>query len=187
MNEDSWDELETPQDIFDALNQRFKFEVDACATEENSKCAYWMSDCLRNEDPPFEVSHKPIPDSAFGQRNSIKKMCSIWMNPPYSRGKLNALLPIARQWARDGAQTVCLVPSFVGDGWYSKNVWEGANVIDSWHVRHGPLTGRWFKMEAQDVNIELGLLFGRKKFKHPKRKTTGATFTSSVVAFLPKR
>lgn len=32
------DEWETPQDVFDALNEEFDFNLDPCATDENHKC-----------------------------------------------------------------------------------------------------------------------------------------------------
>ena len=32
------DEWSTPQDIFDALDAEFDFNLDPCATEENHKC-----------------------------------------------------------------------------------------------------------------------------------------------------
>lgn len=32
------DEWETPQDVFDALNAEFDFDLDPCATSENHKC-----------------------------------------------------------------------------------------------------------------------------------------------------
>lgn len=32
-------EWETPQDLFDKLNQEFNFTLDPCSTDENAKCA----------------------------------------------------------------------------------------------------------------------------------------------------
>lgn len=32
------DEWSTPQELFDALNDEFDFNLDPCATEENHKC-----------------------------------------------------------------------------------------------------------------------------------------------------
>ena len=33
------DEWETPQDVFDRLNDKYHFDLDACATEQNAKCS----------------------------------------------------------------------------------------------------------------------------------------------------
>ena len=36
------DEWETPQDLFDDLDEEFHFDLDPCATDENHKClAYY--------------------------------------------------------------------------------------------------------------------------------------------------
>lgn len=32
------DEYETPQEIFDALDKEFGFDLDPCSTDENCKC-----------------------------------------------------------------------------------------------------------------------------------------------------
>lgn len=32
------DEWETPQDLFDKLNEIYHFDMDVCATEQNAKC-----------------------------------------------------------------------------------------------------------------------------------------------------
>lgn len=32
------DEWETPQDVFDRLNDKYHFDLDACATDKNAKC-----------------------------------------------------------------------------------------------------------------------------------------------------
>ena len=37
------DEWETPQELFDELNEEFHFDLDACATAKNHKCAEYFS------------------------------------------------------------------------------------------------------------------------------------------------
>lgn len=37
------DEWATPQDVFDALNAEFNFDLDPCATEENHKCDFFYT------------------------------------------------------------------------------------------------------------------------------------------------
>lgn len=62
------DDWETPQKLFDYLDGFFKFEVDAAATKENTKCRGFFceeSDALTQE--------------WHGH--------SIWCNPPYSKAK----------------------------------------------------------------------------------------------------
>ena len=37
------DEWSTPQDLFDKLNEEFKFTLDPCATSENAKCKRYFT------------------------------------------------------------------------------------------------------------------------------------------------
>lgn len=56
---------ETPQKLFDELNDEFAFTLDVCAISENAKCSTFYS-------PENDGLKKPW----FG---------SCWCNPPYSR------------------------------------------------------------------------------------------------------
>ena len=78
MSENSWnnDQLfssenhdwETPGDLFHAVNQEFKFDLDAAANESNAKLGSFIS---------------PTED-ALSLDWSLKGK-SIWLNPPYGR------------------------------------------------------------------------------------------------------
>ena len=34
---------ETPQDLFDALNKKFNFDIDVCALPDNAKCKIYFT------------------------------------------------------------------------------------------------------------------------------------------------
>ncbi len=59
------DNLETPQWLFDKLNEHYRFDVDVCALPENAKC---------------ERYYTPDVD---GLKQDWTGNC--WMNPPYGR------------------------------------------------------------------------------------------------------
>ena len=59
---------ETPQDLFDELNEEFHFTLDPCATAENHKCDRWISE---EEDG--------LKSDWGGQR--------VFCNPPYKYNK----------------------------------------------------------------------------------------------------
>lgn len=59
-------EWETPQDLFDKLNEEFCFTLDACASKENAKCERY-----------FTVKENGLAQGWFGE--------SVWVNPPYGR------------------------------------------------------------------------------------------------------
>jgi phage N-6-adenine-methyltransferase len=56
---------ETPQVLFDKLNEEFNFELDVCALPETAKCKNYYT-------PEID-----------GLKQDWKGIC--WMNPPYGR------------------------------------------------------------------------------------------------------
>ena len=85
---------ETPQDLFNRLNDEFHFDIDVCATPENAKCSKFFS---------------PLDD---GLSQDWQGVC--WMNPPYGK-KIRAWMKKAME-----AKTtvVCLVPSRTDTKWW---------------------------------------------------------------------
>ena len=57
---------ETPQDLFDKLNNEFQFTLDVCATPENAKCDNFYT----KEQDGLKYPWKG----------------AVWCNPPYGRG-----------------------------------------------------------------------------------------------------
>ena len=62
----STDEWETPQDLFDRLDEEFHFTLDVCSTDENAKCA----------------KHYTKADDGLIRDWSGE---TVWCNPPYGR------------------------------------------------------------------------------------------------------
>lgn len=88
---DNW---ETPQKLFDVLNDEFGFTLDVCASEENHKCPKY-----------YTVDNNGLTQEWTG-------VC--WMNPPYGS--------TIGQWiakaATSGTTVVCLVPSRTDTRWW---------------------------------------------------------------------
>lgn len=100
-------EWETPQELFDALDKRFHFTLDVCATAENAKCPRFFSradDGLSRE---------------WGGR--------CWMNPPYGR-EIAAWVRKARQEAERGVLVVGLLPARTDTKWWQEDVSGHADV-----------------------------------------------------------
>ncbi len=70
MSDDTW---ATPDELYDPLNDEFKFEFDLCADEENTKCISWSS---------YIENFVTLSDV-------VSQFDSFWINPPYSRGNIN--------------------------------------------------------------------------------------------------
>lgn len=87
----------TPQDLFDKLNAKFRFETDVCATDANTKCKKWFTSV----------------EDGLAQAWSG----SCWMNPPYGR-EIGAWIEKAYRSGRHGATVVCLVPARTDTKWW---------------------------------------------------------------------
>ena len=84
---DMW---ETPQDLFDRLNQEFHFDLDVCATKENAKCPRF-----------FSPQDDGLKQDWFG---------CCWMNPPYGK-TIGQWVRKAYEFAADRGGHRCLPAS----------------------------------------------------------------------------
>lgn len=98
---------ETPQDLFDKLNQEFGFTLDACALPENAKCKRFYT---------------PEQDGLNQPWNGI-----VWCNPPYGRN--------IGSWVRrgllasvSGALVVMLLPARTDTRWFHEYIYHRNNV-----------------------------------------------------------
>ena len=100
-NSDRW---ETPQKLFDELNQKYNFELDVCALPENAKCENYFT---------------PEVD---GLKQDWTGVC--WMNPPYGR-EIGKWMKKALESSRNGATVVCLVPARTDTAWWHDYAMKG--------------------------------------------------------------
>lgn len=82
------DEWETPQDLFDRLNEEFHFDLDPCATKENAKCKNfftkednglnkeWFGNVFIN--PPFKQVAEWV-EKAYDQKKNNTQIKTIVM------------------------------------------------------------------------------------------------------------
>lgn len=87
---------ETPQELFDELNQEFHFTLDVCATAENAKC---------------ERFYSPTDDGLSLPWDGV-----CWCNPPYGRE--------ISKWVAKAYESNCLVvmllPARTDTKWFHK-------------------------------------------------------------------
>lgn len=92
------DNYETPQYLFDILDDEFRFTVDVCARADNTKCAKFFS-------PEID-----------GLAQSWKgEIC--WMNPPYGK-KISKWVEKAYKESQNGAIVVGLLPARTDTKWF---------------------------------------------------------------------
>ncbi len=157
----SW---ETPQWLFDELNEEFNFDIDLCATKENSKCNIWYQDYLHDvQIEKVYLSPRVATMREYQEIGNANYTC--FMNPPYSHGSMEKF--IGKAW-RDSkyCKIVCLVK---GD--FSTKWWSIFYDADNWEERPG---------------CKIRLLPKRVKFDPPKEwegETSGPSFPSAVLIF----
>ena len=94
---------ETPQDLFDKLDQEFGFSLDVCATQENAKCQKFYTPEQDGLKMPWEGT--------------------VWCNPPYGRQ--------VGQWVRRalfaavaGNTVVMLLPARTDTAWFHDYIYK---------------------------------------------------------------
>ncbi|MAX38797.1 MAG: hypothetical protein CME33_19745 [Gimesia sp.] len=95
-NEGSTPEYETPQWLFDHLDQEFHFTLDAAALTENAKCGEF-----------FTPESDGLKQSWAGH--------TVWCNPPFSKLEIGDWVSKAFEESKNGATTVMLLPSAYKD------------------------------------------------------------------------
>lgn len=99
MYSSATDEWETPQHIFDWLNEEFHFTLDVCATAANAKTPHYLT-----------REQNGLAWSWYGH------IC--WMNPPYGRDIAKWVRKAYEEAVMDRATTVCLLPSRTDTAWW---------------------------------------------------------------------
>ena len=101
------DEWETPQNLFNYLNEKFKFTLDPCSTLKNAKC----KGCITKEGL-FDRDRKILMQRGNGLTlNWNLSSNSIFCNPPYSTIKL--WVKKCYEESKKGSIVVMLIPARV--------------------------------------------------------------------------
>ena len=92
-------EWETPQQLFDALDLLYHFDLDVCATPENAKCESFFT----KEDDAFTKN--------WGGH-------SCWCNPPYGRAIRRWVAKAYEEAQKPGTTVVMLLPARTDTAWF---------------------------------------------------------------------
>jgi len=95
---------ETPQLLFDKLNEEFHFWLDCCALPANAKCTRYITP---EEDALSMPSWGATPCDSY----------SFWMNPPYGKG-IDRWVQRAYEVSLSGVRVVCLLPARTNAPWW---------------------------------------------------------------------
>lgn len=100
---------ETPQNLFDELNNEFNFTLDPCCNEETKKCDKYYTE---KEDGLKQDWSKDI----------------VFMNPPYGYNT-NVWIKKAYEESEKGATVVCLIPARTDTGYWHDYIFKYAKQI----------------------------------------------------------
>ena len=98
---------ETPQDLFDKLNEEFHFDLDVCALPENAKC---------------EKYYTPEDDGLSQPWNGV-----CWCNPPYGR-TIGKWIQKAYETFAGGGTVVMLLPARTDTKWFHEYIYNKAEI-----------------------------------------------------------
>ncbi len=87
----------TPQNLFDSLNYKHKFNLDVCASSENAKCTTY-----------FTPEQDGLKQPWYG---------TCWMNPPYGK-EISTWLKKAHNESQKGVIIVALLPVRTDTKWF---------------------------------------------------------------------
>ncbi len=104
MANDLW---ETPQYIFDWLDEEFNFELDVAASQENTKCGLFWSKEFSALDRSWNL---------YNVKTGKHAENKCFMNPPYS----NPLPWVKKAYeeSQKGCTVVCLLPADISTKWF---------------------------------------------------------------------
>ena len=147
-------EWETPEDLFEQLNDEFGFCYDMAATAHNSLCG----EDYYGPDHPWPLQRDslvaPWPEQA------------CWCNPPYGRGMGQWVAKAIEEIRRPGGPSVIvmLVPARTDTRW-----WQVAQAATEIRYLVGRLT---FQGAPSAAPFPSALLVFRRQFPGPYRWTT---------------
>lgn len=149
----------TPQDLFDELNEKHRFLLDAAATAENTKCMRFIS---------------PEQDALAIEWKANR----VWLNPPYGRG-IGRWTAKAREEALKGKLVVMLIPARTDTRWWQDTVTQP--------LGEGIHQANYFDTTTQSIEIygklgEVKIQFLRDRLKFEGAEQ-GAPFPSAIVTF----
>ena len=97
--------------IFNAMNQEFKFGLDAAANDKNHKVPFYFT----KEDDALSLDwQRELQQSS--DVNGYHSNC-VWINPPYGKGYIKLFMQKCIEEKKKGVTSVLLVPATLDAQW----------------------------------------------------------------------
>lgn len=118
-------EWETPDSLFDPLNEEFHFTLDGAASPEN----YKVDKFCAIDGTYFVLNGKPVLFSDLDGLTYSYQSEVVWLNPPYGRTETIKWVRKAYEESRGTATVVVLLPSRTDTKWWHEYVLPHADEI----------------------------------------------------------
>lgn len=105
----------TNPDTFAAINNEFRFQLDAAAQEWSAKCPLWLGP--ENPDPAYRDALS-VSWYAICRNNGVAP--TVWINPPYTRRTIDVWMRKCHEEARKGCTIYALVAARIETQWYRR-------------------------------------------------------------------
>ena len=105
-NKDDW---ETPQALFDQLNEEFHFTLDAASNDQNAKCEHH-----------YTAENSGLERSWGGE--------PVFCNPPYGRNIGDWIRKASQEASKPDTLVVLLVPARTDTRWFQNHILHRAEV-----------------------------------------------------------
>jgi len=116
MTKDNW---QTPKELFNKLNDEFHFQVDVCASEDNTLCDNYFDE----EKNAIVTDWYQIPALTPYPKNIM------WMNPPYSRNNIAMFCKKAYEESQKGCIVVGLIKLDTSTTWFQNYIMNKAHEV----------------------------------------------------------
>lgn len=117
------DEARTPVAVFKFLDDRYHFDVDVAANENNALCSSFFSRCNPIVYNPMELTRIPLAIDALNQdweQWTRVGARTFFCNPPYSRGNVEDFCMKSYEESLKGAVVVMLLPMDSSTQWFHR-------------------------------------------------------------------
>ena len=101
-------EWETPQNLFDELNEQYHFTLDPCSTDENAKC-----------EKHYTKKQNGLKQDWTGE--------TVFCNPPYGR-EISGWVKKCYEHFMGGGTAVMLIPARTDTKWFHEYVYGKAEI-----------------------------------------------------------
>lgn len=155
------DEYGTPRELFDRLNDKFHFTLDAAASNDNKLCDLWYSK----------------ESSALTANWDEDTSGIIWCNPPYSMCK-EFVKKAYEEW-KGGCKIVMLLPARTDTRWFHDYIYNYSCIRPS--LTELNYLAHLYQEGYINHEIKIEFIKGRLKFSESKNS---APFPSMLVYFL---